>query len=215
MTNELGTKIRELRKARRLTQEELGERAGRDRGYIAGLETCRIKRPSAQALLNLAEALGVDINVLYKAAGYELGQFAASRSPSLREYVQHLVDLVPPDVPVYSSYPASVGGGGKARVTGHIYRTPSDEVNANPVEAYICQTSGLEPLVMKGSYLIVEPTAPLEHNDVIVCLYKGSMLVGRLRKIAEGLYVENNEDRIPLEQCESPGLVRWVQTKLK
>ena len=90
MTNELGTKIRELRKARRLTQEELGERAGRDRGYIAGLETCRIKRPSAEALLNLAEALGVDINVLYKAAGYELGQFAASRSPSLREYVQHL-----------------------------------------------------------------------------------------------------------------------------
>jgi transcriptional regulator with XRE-family HTH domain len=60
VTPTLGTRLRELRNARRLTQRELAARVGADYTYISKLENDRTERPPSEGLIcNLAEHLGV------------------------------------------------------------------------------------------------------------------------------------------------------------
>ena len=59
----LAVRLRELRQERRLSQEELADRAGCHRTYIGMLERER-GNPSLSVLGAIAEALGVDIHGL-------------------------------------------------------------------------------------------------------------------------------------------------------
>jgi transcriptional regulator with XRE-family HTH domain len=66
----LGAKVKELRESRGWTQGELAERAGLSRSYLCTLEGGKVGNPSGSVMTGLATALGVDIEVLNKAAGY-------------------------------------------------------------------------------------------------------------------------------------------------
>lgn len=67
---ELGKYIAEQRKARGLTQEQLGLLTGLGRGYIAPLETGKIVKPSADVFLRIAKALHIKPEELFAIAGY-------------------------------------------------------------------------------------------------------------------------------------------------
>jgi transcriptional regulator with XRE-family HTH domain len=58
-------RIKKLREARALSQEELAKRAGISRGYLARLETAR-QDPTLSTLEKLAKALKVDVAQLLK-----------------------------------------------------------------------------------------------------------------------------------------------------
>ena len=60
----LSTVIRELRRARDLSQRELGDKADVTGAYIAQLETGVKKNPSLDILKRLAKALGVPVTAL-------------------------------------------------------------------------------------------------------------------------------------------------------
>ncbi|WP_236347633.1 helix-turn-helix domain-containing protein [Paenibacillus plantiphilus] len=60
----VGGKVRELRKERGLSQEELGERAGFHFSYVGGLERGE-RNVSLENLAKVAETLGVDIGELF------------------------------------------------------------------------------------------------------------------------------------------------------
>lgn len=51
----------------RLSQEELADRAGKDRTYISGIERGR-RNPTLDVLQSIADALGVDLDVLFATA---------------------------------------------------------------------------------------------------------------------------------------------------
>jgi transcriptional regulator with XRE-family HTH domain len=63
----LGTQVRALRRARRLTQESLAERAGMDRSYLSGIELGKHNVP-LDTICRLAWALGLDVRELLGAA---------------------------------------------------------------------------------------------------------------------------------------------------
>lgn len=56
--------LRKLRKAKRLSQEELARMTGLTQGYIAMLESGKRDNPTKAVLDNLAAALGVTISEL-------------------------------------------------------------------------------------------------------------------------------------------------------
>lgn len=63
----LGAAVREHRMLVRLSQEELAERAGKDRTYVSGIERGR-RNPSLAVLQSISDALGVDLDVLFATA---------------------------------------------------------------------------------------------------------------------------------------------------
>jgi transcriptional regulator with XRE-family HTH domain len=59
-----GSRLRELRIARGLSQEDLAHEAGLDRSYVGGVERGQ-RNVSLDNIHKLAEALGVDISNLF------------------------------------------------------------------------------------------------------------------------------------------------------
>ena len=63
MSQTIGEKIREIRKARGLTQKELGEKAGIAEPTIRRYELGKLN-PKIETVKKIADALGVDMNCL-------------------------------------------------------------------------------------------------------------------------------------------------------
>lgn len=64
----IGALLRELRRKRNLTIEQLGEKAGVDASVISRAETGK-RAPTGDTLIKLAGPLGVDLKDLAKQAG--------------------------------------------------------------------------------------------------------------------------------------------------
>ena len=68
----IGRKIRELRRARSLTQEQLGERAGLSYKFIGEIER-GFGNPTVATLLAISDALDVDVIHLFEPRSHEPG----------------------------------------------------------------------------------------------------------------------------------------------
>ncbi len=66
----VGDKIRELRRLKNWSQQDLANKTGIIRATISQFELNMVRDPSADKLLKIAQALEVDVKVLYSAAGY-------------------------------------------------------------------------------------------------------------------------------------------------
>ncbi len=66
----LGDRIRKLRDERELTQGQLALSSSVSQGYLSQLENGEVKNPSAAVLLRVAQAVKVDPDELFEAAGY-------------------------------------------------------------------------------------------------------------------------------------------------
>ena len=66
----LGDRIRKLRDQRELTQGQLAQGSSVSQGYLSQLENGEVKNPSAAVLLRVAQAVKVDPDELFEAAGY-------------------------------------------------------------------------------------------------------------------------------------------------
>ncbi len=66
----LGDRIRNLRDQRELTQGQLAQSSSVSQGYLSQLENGEVKNPSAAVLLRVAQAVDVDPDDLFEAAGY-------------------------------------------------------------------------------------------------------------------------------------------------
>jgi transcriptional regulator with XRE-family HTH domain len=66
----LGDRIRQLREKCGLTQGQLATGSAVSQGYLSQLENGEVKNPSAAVLLRVAEAMQVNPDELFEAAGY-------------------------------------------------------------------------------------------------------------------------------------------------
>lgn len=67
LSRHFGAAVRRHRELMRLSQEELGDRAGLDRTYVSGIERGR-RNPTLMVLQRLADALGADLDVVFASA---------------------------------------------------------------------------------------------------------------------------------------------------
>lgn len=66
----LGDKIRQIREECGLTQGQLATGSSVSQGYLSQLENGEVKNPSAAVLLRVAQAMHLDADDLFEAAGY-------------------------------------------------------------------------------------------------------------------------------------------------
>ncbi len=81
----LGTYLRELRRARRLTLREVEEKSTVSNSYLSQVENGRILQPSPHVLQNLAAAYDVPYEHLMARAGYIRPAQAPPSSPTVQE----------------------------------------------------------------------------------------------------------------------------------
>ena len=60
-----GQKVKQLRKAKELSQEDLAEKSGLNRPYISAIEQGK-RNVSLEVIEKLAEALGIEIKELFE-----------------------------------------------------------------------------------------------------------------------------------------------------
>lgn len=87
----LGDKIRELREKFGFTQGQLAGGASVSQGYLSQLENGDVKNPSASVLLRVAQAMRVDPDELFEAAGYPTVR-------TLRRVYQNYESNIDPDL---------------------------------------------------------------------------------------------------------------------
>jgi len=110
----LGKTIREIRRRKDWTQQELAARTGLDQSYLSRLEHDRHKNIAASSLARIATALEIDVRILYEGAGWLKREIPVRRKavlspseealiaalhtvpvPSFREtLIKRLIDLV-------------------------------------------------------------------------------------------------------------------------
>ena len=81
----LGTRIKEIRAARRLSQERLAEKMGANVTYLSSIERGK-ENPTLEFLLNLADGLGIEIGDLFAFA------WVAMNERDLRKKMKAVVD---------------------------------------------------------------------------------------------------------------------------
>ena len=92
----LGDKIRELRDGFGLTQVQLAGCSSVSQGYLSQLENGEVKNPSAAVLLRVAQAMHVDPDELFEAAGYPTVR-------TLRQIYEGYQSTIDPDLLRYLS----------------------------------------------------------------------------------------------------------------
>ena len=61
----MGYKIKEMREAKKMTQEELSEASGVSRGTISALENGSERTTTTKTLLKIADALGTTVDCIF------------------------------------------------------------------------------------------------------------------------------------------------------
>jgi transcriptional regulator with XRE-family HTH domain len=94
----LATRLKELRRARGWTQQDLSRSSGLTRSYISRLEMGDIALPSSEKLRALSQALGTAPDDLLQAAGYIDNPAQASDLPDLKVYLRRKYSIQDPQI---------------------------------------------------------------------------------------------------------------------
>lgn len=211
----LGTKIRELRESRLWTQNELAKRSGIGRSYISLLETDNLVKPSADYIVKLARAFNIRPEELYQAAGY-IKEVTIHGFRSVKETPQDILErlrvAISSTVPIYEDFPFHAGSPVEPVDQLSVIKYRARDAN---LEGYYAYGNCLEPTIHDGDIIIIDRDRQIENGDVVVALVNGKQCIARLKKIADELYLENNEGRIKLEQDIIAALVIEVRRRLK
>jgi len=209
----LGSKIKELRAERGWTQNELAKRSGVDRGALASIETGKVANPSPQNFLKLARAFNIRPEELYQAAGYVSDAKTAYQYKETPEEILDRLKLATPvSIPVYADFPFQPGS--PVEPVEHVYRAPIRGTRMT-IEAYIVRGKCLEPEIRDQDIIVVDREAAMDNGDIVAGLIDGEMHLGKLRKVADELYLENNHGRFKFEDCQVAAPVIEVIRRLK
>ena len=61
----MGYRIKEVREARKMTQEELSDKSGVSRGTISALENGTVRATTTKTLVKIAQALDVSVDRIF------------------------------------------------------------------------------------------------------------------------------------------------------
>jgi transcriptional regulator with XRE-family HTH domain len=102
LRGQLAVRVKQFRQARRLTQEQVAERAGLSSKFIGEIERGRAN-PALTTLASIADALGVNLVDLIASDGDRTSRLSARQITQVREAlasIETLVELAaPPEQP--------------------------------------------------------------------------------------------------------------------
>lgn len=193
-----------------MTQAELARRSGLSRGHIARIETGGYKGTQQLTFECLAKGLGLSLNELSsKVRGTTILE---TRKETPEEILDRLKLIQPVSIPVYTDFPFHAGE--PVEAVEYMYRARTRATRMT-IEAYIVHGKCLEPIIRNQDIIIVDREAAMDNGDIVAALVSGELHIGHLRKIADELYLENNDGRIKFDECQVAAPVIEVVRRLK
>lgn len=178
--NNLGAVIRKIRKARRLTLEEVAYRAGTDTGNLSRVERGK-QECKADMLYKIAKALGVSVADIYAASEHKIEEpeeiFRLTNSTLRRKVPVVGTTREGPDVRWQKL--------GQPADWGNEYL----EIMSPDPHAYVLRVKGtaMAPRMYEGEGVLVEPdTEPQPGDDVVVKTQDGQVMVKSLVAMRDG-----------------------------
>ena len=209
MPENWGLVIRRLREERGLTQSELGRKSGLRPSHISRIEAGAYTKPEHRTIIYLATGLNMKIDMLVK----ELrGKSPQTRQETPEDILERLRVTISSTVSIYEDFPIYAGEPVEPIAYVHIAR---EWAKGKRLEGYIAHGKCLEPEISDGNIIIVDRDGQIDNGDVVAALVDGELYLARLRKIADELYLENNDGRIKLEECQVAAPVIEVRRRLK
>jgi len=204
-----GLQIKRLREERGLTQSELGRKSGLAPSHISRIEAGAYTKPENRTIIYLATGLNMTIDMLVK----ELrGKSPQPRQETPEDILERLRVAISFTVPIYEDFPIYAGEPVEPIGYVHIAR---DWARGKRLEGYMAHGKCLEPEISDGNIIIVDRDGQMDNGDIVAALVDGELYLARLRKIADELYLENNEGRIKLEESQMAAPVIEVRRRLK
>jgi transcriptional regulator with XRE-family HTH domain len=208
MDTEWGTKLKELRKEKGLTQSELAVKSGLNRGHIAQIETDMIKVANLDTYQKLAAGLDMQIDDFLK----RIGENPDKISENPEQILERLRLATPMSVSVYTDFPFHAGRVAEPHDTIYVARARAARKG---VEAYIVHGNCLSPSIEDGDYIVIDRERQIDIGDIVACLYQGELHLGKLKKIAGDSFLENSHGQIKIENCQLAAPVIEVVRRLK
>lgn len=209
----LGEIIKSLREARNWSQEQLARRSGLPRGRIATWEHRKAKKISASDLLALASAFEIPVEEIYQAAGYiKEGKAPYKHKETPEELWRRAMLSTPVTLEVCQDFTLHAGEPVEPAENVHIDRS---RATGKDLYAYRVQGDCLKPEINDGDTIIVDRRSDVEAGDTVACLIQNEVHIGRLKKVADELWLENNHGRFKLESAEIVAKVIEVNRRLK
>jgi phage repressor protein C with HTH and peptisase S24 domain len=185
-------------------------KAGVPRSNISLIELGRLANPRADVLLNLAKALNIRVEELYQAAGYIKEAKVERRMETAEEILEKLKVAQPISVPVYGEFH---WGTVHDEPLEYVYRARIREAGKN-LEGYVVRGDCMAPKIESGDIVIVNRDRAPEPGNIVICVTRGQIRVGRLKVIKNETWVENNKEQVKLEECQAAAVVIEVVKRL-
>ena len=204
-----GLKLNQILEERGITKAELAKKTGLSEPYLSrackghyrGVERSnfeRIARALAMTPAQLSQELYGERSLLPK------------ETPD--QILERFRTVLPATVPMYEDFPFHAGEPVEPMDYLAMVR---DRVRGRNLEGYITRGKCLEPHIGDGDIIIVDRDGQVDIGNIVACLCGGELYLGRLRRIADELWLENNKDRIKLDACQVAAPVVEVRKRLK
>ncbi len=191
-----------------MTQSELAEKSGLDRGHIARIETGDYKTVQQDTFQKLAKGLSMTVGQL--TAEIE-GKTTHHPPVDALEPLRRLqMDLQ--SVPIYSDFPFHAGD--SVEVFEYYYLSRAKGAPKN-LEGYMVHGTCLDPDIKDGDMIIVDREGAIGNGDIIACLVNEELHLARLRKVADELWLENRHGKIKFTDCIMAAPVVRIERKLR
>jgi len=214
MAENIGEIIRRVRKSKDLSQRKLSDLSGVDRAYICQLEAGKAGSITLVTARKLAQGLGVSPSI-FLGSGGELQKEAPTiiyRQETPEDILERLRVAISSTVPIYEDYPFHAGS--PVEPIDHV-AIVRNRARGKNLEGYVARGNCLEPDIKDGYIIIVDRDGQIDNGDIVAALVDGELYLARLRRIADEVYLENNNGRIKLEDCQVAAPVIEVRRKLK
>lgn len=214
MGENIGEIIRGVRKSKDLSQRKLSDLSGVDRAYICQLEAGKAGSITLVTARKLAQGLGVSPTI-FLGPGAEIQKIdpvKQLRPQTPEELLDRFRIAMPATVPVYDEFPLHASS--PVEPVDHVAMVKHRARGKN-LEGYIAHGNCLEPDIKDGNIIIVDRDGQIDSGDIVAALVNGELYLARLRKIADEVYLENNNGRIKLEECQVAAPVIEVRRRLK
>ena len=203
------SEVKRLRLLHRMTQRELAAASGLKRPHISRIECGDYQTATDETLRKLARGFGLTLPQLIMVI------FGAEK-PMVKESPELILERfrvsLPASVPIYGEY--QVHAGEPVEAIDYLPITREEAANRR-LEAYVVHGRCLEPEINDGDTLIVDRHGAVEVGDIVSCLLRSQLYVGRIRKINNELWLTNRDISTRLTDCQAIAPVIEVRRRLK